>query len=99
MITNDATITIGAIALLVTLGINIYNFVNGLIAKSGAKGEEKGMILTKLEEIARKIDGLTQSNDRMEKTAHDLTHIVTDHEKRITALEKKKPPVKREVND
>jgi len=35
----------------------------------------------------------------MEKTAHDLTHIVTDHEKRITALEKKKPPVKREVND
>lgn len=90
MVTTDATITIGAIALLITLGINVYNFVNGLIAKSGAKGEEKGMILTKLEEIMKKLDSLTNSNDVVSKAAHDLTHIVTEHERRLTALEKKR---------
>ena len=90
MVTTDATITISAIALLITLGINVYNFVNGLIAKSGAKGEEKGMILTKLEEIMKKLDSLTNSNDVVSKAAHDLTHIVTEHERRLTALEKKR---------
>ena len=99
MITNEATITIGAIALLVTLGINIYNFVNGLIAKSGAKGEEKGMILTKLEEIMKKLDSLTNSNDVVSKAAHDLTHIVTDHERRISALEKKRVVKKIDSNE
>lgn len=99
MITTDATITIGAIALSITLGINIYNFINNLIVKSGAKGEEKGMILTKLEEIMKKLDSLTQSNDTVSKAAHDLTHIVTDHERRLNALEKKRPPRKIDSNE
>ena len=99
MVTTDATITIGAIALLITLGINVYNFVNGLIAKSGAKGEEKGMILTKLEEIMKKLDSLTNSNDVVRNAAHDLTHIVTDHERRISALEKKRVVKKIDSNE
>lgn len=99
MITTDATITIGAIALSITLGINIYNFINNLIVKSGAKGEEKGMILTKLEEISKKLDSLTNSNDVVSKAAHDLTHIVTDHERRLSALEKKRVVKKIDSNE
>lgn len=88
--TNDTTITIGAIALLVTLGINVYNFFNVRIKEAKQKGEEQGVIVTKLDEIMKKLETLTLSNDRIDKTTHDLAHMVADHEARIKRLEARK---------
>lgn len=88
--TNDTTITIGAFALIVTLGINVYNFFNARIKEAKQKGEEQGVIVTKLDEIMKKLETLTLSNDRIDKTTHDLVHMVADHEERIKRLETRK---------
>ena len=90
MISDKTTITVGAIALVITLGINVYNFFNARIKEAKQKGEEKGVIVTKLEEILKKVDLLTASNERIDKTTHDLAHMVADHEARIKRLEKKR---------
>ena len=90
MINDSTTITIGAIALLVTLGINVYNFFNARIKEAKQKGEEQGVIVTKLDEIMKKLETLTLSNDRIDKTTHDLAHMVADHEARIKQLEARK---------
>lgn len=88
--TNDTTITIGAFALVVTLGINVYNFFNARIKEAKQKGEEQGVIVTKLDEIMKKLETLSLSNDRIDKTTHDLAHMVADHEARIKRLEARK---------
>ena len=88
--TNDTTITIGAFALVVTLGINVYNFFNARIKEAKQKGEEQGVIVTKLDEIMKKLETLTLSNNRIDKTTHDLAHMVADHEARIKRLEARK---------
>lgn len=90
MITDKTTITVGAIALVITLGINVYNFFNARIKEAKQKGEEKGVIVTKLDEIMKKLETLTASNERIDKTTHDLAHMVADHEARIKRLEKKR---------
>lgn len=97
MITDSTTITIGAFALVVTLGINVYNFFNARVREAKQKGEEKGVIVTKLEEILKKVDLLTASNERIDKTTHDLAHMVADHEARIKRLEKRR--IKKEEID
>lgn len=88
--TNDTTITIGAIALIVTLGINVYNFFNARSKEAEQKGEKQGVIVAKLDEIMKKLETLTLSNDRIDKTTHDLAHMVADHEARIKRLEARK---------
>ena len=90
MISDNTTITVGAIALVITLGINMYNFFNARIKEAKQKGEEKGVIVTKLDEIMKKLETLTASNERIDKTTHDLAHMVADHEARIKRLEKKR---------
>lgn len=90
MINNDTTFTIGAFALVITLCINVYNFWIARIKEAKQKGEEKGVIMTKLEEILNSIKTLNASNERIDKTLHDMSHMVDDHEKRLKALEKKK---------
>lgn len=97
MITDSTTITIGAFALVITLGINVYNFFNARVREAKQKGEEKGVIVTKLEEILKKVDLLTASNERIDKTTHDLAHMVADHEARIKRLEKRR--IKKEEID
>lgn len=97
MISDNTTITVGAIALVITLGINVYNFFNARIKEAKQKGEEKGVIVTKLEEILKKVDLLTASNERIDKTTHDLAHMVADHEARIKRLEKRR--IKKEEID
>lgn len=97
MITDSTTITVGAFALVVTLGINIYNFFNARVREAKQKGEEKGVIVTKLEEILKKVDLLTASNERIDKTTNDLAHMVADHEARIKRLEKRR--IKKEEID
>lgn len=97
MITDSTTITVGAFALVVTLGINVYNFFNARVREAKQKGEEKGVIVTKLEEILKKVDLLTASNERIDKTTHDLAHMVADHEARIKRLEKRR--IKKEEID
>lgn len=90
MISDNTTITVGAIALVITLGINVYNFFNARIKEAKQKGEEKGVIVTKLDEIMKKLETLTASNERIDKTTHDLAHMVADHEARIKRLEKRR---------
>lgn len=90
MISDKTTITVGAIALVITLGINVYNFFNARIKEAKQKGEEKGVIVTKLDEIMKKLETLTASNERIDKTTHDLAHMVADHEARIKRLEKRR---------
>lgn len=90
MITDKTTITVGAIALVITLGINVYNFFNARIKEAKQKGEEKGVIVTKLDEIMKKLETLTASNERIDKTTHGLAHVVADHEARIKRLENKR---------
>lgn len=97
MINDSTTITVGAIALLITLGIQVYNFFQARFKEAKQKGEEKGIIVTKLEEILNNIKILTLSNERIDKTLHEMSHMVDDHEKRLKVLEKKK--VKKEVDE
>jgi len=90
MITNETTITVGAIALVITLSIQIYNFFQARFKEAKQKGEEKGIVVTKLDEIMKKLETLTLSNERLNQTLHDMSHMVEDHEKRIKVLEKRR---------
>ena len=90
MINNETTITVGAISIIVMLGINIYNFFQARFREAKQKGEEKGIVVTKLEEILKKIDSLTISNERIDKALIDLSYMVNDHEKRLKVLERRK---------
>lgn len=90
---TDATITLGAIALLISLFITVYNFYDARKKRAKEEGFETGMVSVKLDTILNEVKSLKERFDQLDKTTHDLTHTVANHETRIVTLEKKRKPI------
>ncbi len=79
---GNATITIGAIALIITLAINVYNWLKGRVGEAERRGHEAGTVATKLDQIISKISNVEQNSIDFKNQLVALDH-------RLTAVETK----------
>ena len=87
---TDATITLGAIALLISLFITVYNFYDARKKRAKEEGREEGVVSEKLNTILSELKKLGGQFEAMEKRIDELASKSDNHETRIVVLEKKR---------
>lgn len=87
---TDATITLGAIALLISLFITVYNFYDSRKKRAKEEGREEGVVSTKLDTILNELKKLGGQFEQLDQKTNELIHKVDNHETRIVTLEKKR---------
>lgn len=89
MIDSNTGFTIVGISILLTISLNIYNWIKAQKAEAKALGKEEGSISSKIDSLLHKTDNIASQLGNLEKNSHEMNHRIENHEKRITRLEKK----------
>lgn len=93
-ISDTTTITITAIALLISVAIALYNWVTSVTNKARIEGETHGTISTKLDTIIVSIAKISDELVKLQNGMHEILRRVDKLEERVSALERKKSPTK-----
>jgi hypothetical protein len=88
--TEDFTFTIGALAVIVGVGITLYNFVSGRTIKARDEGQWQGKVDYKLDLILGTMKTFEGDINGLKESHHKLQHKCTELESRLDALEKPK---------
>lgn len=89
MIDSNTGFTIVGISILVTISLNIYNWVKTQKAEAKAEGKEEGSISTKIDSLLHKTDSIASQLGNLEKISQEMNHRLENHEKRLARLERK----------
>ena len=89
MIDTGTTITIAASGVILTIALNVYNWVKSQKAEAKAQGKEEGSISTKIDSLLHKTDSIASQLGNLEKISHEMNHRLENHEKRLARLERK----------
>lgn len=89
MIDANTGFTIVGISILLTISLNIYNWIKAQKAEAKAEGKEEGSISSKIDSLLNKTDSIANQITSLEKISHEMNHRLENHEKRLARLERK----------
>ena len=89
MIDTGTTITIAASGVVLTIALNVYNWVKAQKAEAKAEGKEEGSISSKIDSLLNKTDSIANQLGNLEKISHEMNRRLENHEKRLARLERK----------